>query len=526
MLSGRMLNVIQYIQIKGTTSYKEIANDLNIKERSVRYDINRINDSLSMENKPQIEKCSKGILKFPENLSLEEVSENNDFLYTSSERISLLLLNLLIRNENFKISQIGNELQVSRSTIKNDMNELSKSLEKDGLSIEYTDHFFLSGPEEKRASLMNREFNKYIDLLINPPINFNAFEYHSIHIIHTSFKGISIPQVLVCINELLEKMGYILTDSSYRWYLSNILCLLWFIIHKKPYPLTLVSTPVLDSHSMRKIQASLSDIIGCPISDAHISTMLYYLEYTRTYSNLNQPMDPAYVESLVHTLISRASQIFSLPFEKDKILTDGLLGHVVPLLGRIKSHVSLCENMIDILGPEEMDTYEQIKKICLETEPFDQIENEDEFVHFAIYFLASMKRIGSIPCKKILLICGQGYGASVMLREALLSEYQIEITDVIPLYKVPSYPNWHEVDYVLSTVDIHGELPKPYLLIHPILRASDHIAIEELGIPRKELLSNFFHFSERLNFLASDDQKKIMDLLAQQLGYQKTEKPV
>ena len=113
-----------------------------------------------------------------------------------------------------------------------------------------------------------------------------------------------------------------------------------------------------------------------------------------------------------------------------------------------------------------------------------------------------------------------------MLREALLSEYQIEITDVIPLYKVPSYPNWHEVDYILSTVDIHGELPKPYLLIHPILRASDHIAIEELGIPRKELLSNFFHFSERLNFLASDDQKKIMDLLAQQLGYQKTEKPV
>lgn len=149
MLSGRMLNVIQYIQIKGTTSYKEIANDLNIKERSVRYDINRINDSLSMENKPQIEKCSKGILKFPENLSLEEVSENNDFLYTSSERISLLLLNLLIRNENFKISQIGNELQVSRSTIKNDMNELSKSLEKDGLSIEYTDHFSFPALKKK-----------------------------------------------------------------------------------------------------------------------------------------------------------------------------------------------------------------------------------------------------------------------------------------------------------------------------------------------------------------------------------------
>src|SRR5699024_6642124 len=109
MLSGRMLNVIQYIQIKGTTSYKEIANDLNIKERSVLYGINRSIDRLSMENNRQIDKCSKGVLKFPEDPSLEEVSENNDFLYTRSERISLLLQNLLIRNENFNISQMGNE---------------------------------------------------------------------------------------------------------------------------------------------------------------------------------------------------------------------------------------------------------------------------------------------------------------------------------------------------------------------------------------------------------------------------------
>lgn len=521
MLSARMLNVIQYIQIKGTTSYKEIAHDLNMKERSVRYDIGRINDSLSIENKPQIEKHSKGILKFPENLTLGEVSDSTDFLYTSSERISLLLLNLLIRNENFKISQICSELQVSRSTIKNDMHELSASLEKDGLSIEYTDHFFLSGSAEKKASLMNREFNKYIDLLINPPINFNAFECHSIHIIHTSFKGISIPKVLVCVNKLLERSEYVLTDSSYRWYLSNILCLIWFIIHNKEYPVNLDSIPIFSSKSTRRIQKTLSKIIGCPITDQQISTMIYYLEYTRTYSNTNQTMDPVYVESLIHTLVSKASDIFSLPFEKDRILLDGLRGHIVPLLGRIRSHVSLCENMIDILGSEEMSVYKRVRQICLETEPFDQIENADEFVHFTIYFLASIKRISDIPCKKILLICGQGYGASVMLREALLSEYQVEITDVIPIYKVPFYTNWYNIDYVLSTVSIHGKLPKPYLLIHPLLKASDYIAIENLGIPRKEHLSNLYHFREQLDFLSPDDKAKVLDLLERQLGFQK-----
>ena len=520
MLSGRMLNVIQYIQIKGTTSYKEIAQDLHIKERSVRYDVDRINDSLSMEGKPPLEKHPKGILKYPKDLSLEEVSESNDFLYTSSERISLLLLNLLIRNEDFKISQICNELQVSRSTIKNDMNELSKSLKKSGLTIEYTDHFFLSGPEKKRVPLMNQGFNKYIDLLINPPINFNAFEYHSIHLIHTSFKGISIPQVLVCINEFLEKNEYVLADSSYRWYLSNILCLLWFIIHKKEYPLTLTSLPAYDKDTLSSFQNSLSEIIGCPISKKHLLTMVRYLEYTQTYSNISPTIDLVYAESLTDSLVSKASKVFSLPFKHDNVLIEGLLGHIIPLLERISSHVSICENMIEVLGPDEMEAYRLIKEICLETEPFDQIENEDEFVYFTIYFLASMKRICNIPRKRVLLVCGHGYGTSTMLRETLLSEYQVNITDTIPIYKVPSYPYWRDVDYVLSTTNIHGKLPKPYLLVNPILKTSDYVAIEELGIPRKKLLADFYQIEKQLDFLSLEDKEKVMDILSHELGYQ------
>jgi activator of the mannose operon (transcriptional antiterminator) len=520
MFSGRMLNVLQYIHIKGTTSYKETADALHIKDRSVRYDVDRINDSLSVQGKPVIEKLPKGVLRFPPDLSLDELSDGHDFLYTGSERVSLLLLNLLIRNENFKISQMSRDLQVSRSTIKNDMNELSEMLKKDGLSIEYKDHFYLAGPKKKRVPLLNQEFNKYIDLLINPPVNFNAFEYHSIHIIHSSFHGASIPRTILCVNEFLEKNDYVLTDSSYRWYLSNVLCLVWFAINKKEYPLSLTIIPKYQENALKDFQKSLSEITGCSISWDYMLFMVRYLEYTQKYSNLNKTIDLVYAESLVYSLVSRASKAFSLPFEHDGILIEGLLSHIVPLLERIESKISICENMIQVLGKEELEIYPVIKNICLEIEPFREIENEDEFVYFTIYFLASMKRLRSTPHKRILLVCGHGYGTTTMLKETLLSEYQVHIVDTIPIYKVASYPYWSDIDFILSTANIHGKLPKPYLLVHPILKTSDYMAIEKLGIPRKKLLSNYYRIGEKLNFLSSSDKAKVMDILGKELGYQ------
>ncbi|MEG1107217.1 MAG: HTH domain-containing protein, partial [Eubacterium sp.] len=161
MISSRMLSILQFMKIHKVTSYKEIAENLQLKERSIRYDIERINDTLSMENQPTIEKQSKGRLIFPDAISIESLTGTDTFIYSSEERQSLLLLILLIRNEDFKINQICHQFQVSRSTIKNDVSELEELLAKEDLYLEYTNHFALIGPKAKRVTLLNNEFKKY-----------------------------------------------------------------------------------------------------------------------------------------------------------------------------------------------------------------------------------------------------------------------------------------------------------------------------------------------------------------------------
>ncbi|MFR2691124.1 MAG: hypothetical protein ACLTBV_07600 [Enterocloster bolteae] len=104
-------------------------------------------------------------------------------------------------------------------------------------------------------------------------------------------------------------------------------------------------------------------------------------------------------------------------------------------------------------------------------------------MYLTICFMASIRRMKGAPYKKVLLVCGHGYGTTTMLKESLLSEYQIHIVDTLPIYKLSSYPDWAAIDYVLSTIRINNSLPKPCLTVNPILQSEDRAAMDRLGIP-------------------------------------------
>ena len=54
--------------------------------------MDRINDILSLERLPEIEKHSKGLLRYPQSLDLKGLEDGNEVVYTGKERMSILLL--------------------------------------------------------------------------------------------------------------------------------------------------------------------------------------------------------------------------------------------------------------------------------------------------------------------------------------------------------------------------------------------------------------------------------------------------
>lgn len=520
MFNGRMLTIIRYLKIHQTSTFKKLAEDLRVSERSVRYDVDRINDILSLEKLPEIEKQSKGVLVFPEGLDIQELEEETEVIYTSKERMSVLLLILVLRNEELKLNQLSRQFKVSRSTIKNDMDALQQELEKEGLGIGYGDHFYLEGPRSRRITLLNREFRKYINYLINPFTNYNSYEFYCIHIIHMAFEGVSIPNVVLAVNELLEKLQCTLTNTSYSWYMSNIMVLIWFIIHDKEYPLDVRVMPEFNQEIYGEFSRKLEGIIGRPVTEENICLMAKMFDFTNKFAGLNENIDLVHAESVTFSLITAMSKKLGVPFDKDKMLVESLLNHMIPLIQRIQDHIEIQDNMISLLGPEEMKLYGLMKQVCKEVETLKEITNEDELVYLTVCFMASIRRMQNTPYKRVLLVCGHGYGTTTMLKESLLSEYQIHIMDTIPLYKVTSYPDWASIDFVFSTIPFHNSLPKPCVVVNPILQTKDRAAIEELGVARKTILSSYYSIEGRLTFLDDKTRARVMDVIEKELGYQ------
>jgi len=65
MMTKRELEILKYfIKYNGKISYKLLSEFLCINERSIRYDIDKINEILKSNNYPQIEKVEKGQVEY------------------------------------------------------------------------------------------------------------------------------------------------------------------------------------------------------------------------------------------------------------------------------------------------------------------------------------------------------------------------------------------------------------------------------------------------------------------------------
>ena len=75
----------------------------------------------------------------------------------------------------------------------------------------------------------------------------------------------------MAVDGLLEELKCTLTSSSYLWYMSNVVVLVWFILHDKDYPLDITVVPDYDREVYQRFGEKLGAIIGKPVSEEHMA---------------------------------------------------------------------------------------------------------------------------------------------------------------------------------------------------------------------------------------------------------------
>lgn len=519
MISDRIILIFDYLYKHKTITYKTIAANLDIKERYIRYDIERINDILKNRQLPIIEKYSKGKLVFPKDIEINDLFVENEFSFSQEQRISFIKLIILFDLENLNIRKLCEDFEVSRSCIKKDLSFVIKEFSKKGIEIKYMNRYYVQGKEHKIYELMVKEVQKYIYMYGRNRNKFNAYEVYAKKIFSRSFGNNNLKEIITWIKEFLEGLNCVLSDDSFRWYVANIVIAIWYSKNMKQHPFENKLERDVSIKGYEIYLTELEIISHVKLVESKKILIMRFLKYTNRYDRNKQIFPLLHVEEIVQTLIQQMSIELDINFENDEILYEGLLNHVSPLIGRVLDGVEMSEDIVSLLHKDNYAVFIATKKISKKIELLKEIRNDNEIGYLAIHFVASIKRLMNIKNTKILLVCGLGYGTTTLVKETLISEFQIEIIDTIPSYKLQRYKGWGNIDYVITTMDIQIDCPKKIIQIQPIFTNEDYKKIEDLGLRRKNILSNYYAINFQLDFLKAEEKQQVMSIIQGELGY-------
>lgn len=518
MIGGKSIFLLQnIIENDGKKSLKDLVNELGISERTVRYEIEKIeeylNDSYKLKNMSNIE-LTKGTIKITDiEIAKKILKENYNIKLLSSEEREIYILLQILFKRFINQGRLAEKLDISRNTLKLYLKNIKSLLKNYNLELGIS--------PKKGLVLIGEEENIRLCALNFWGIFKNSKNYLFKEIVE---KEICIDErgIISFINYCQKLMNRIVSDEAFeiiKKYLKITIFMAKngnsmnkiknenFLEQTEEYKAVKKACALLESN----YDIELSKIEYLKITDFFLGSHTYNHKYSY-YENWVE------MEVLIKKLIQNFDKRIDVEISNDDILLDGLLNHLKPTIYRIQNGIQL-ENSIYL---EVIESYPNLFKITKEV--MNELENyiekdfsDDEIAFITIHFKASMDRNRVVikNKKKVLLVCGMGYGTSKLLAQQLKELFAIEIIDIIPKHILATSLKRDDIDIIITTVDLElADVLIPIIKVKPILSTENINLLKKNGFEKrnkKYLLSEFISEIEK-NCIINNREKMIESL--------------
>lgn len=513
MISGRMFKIIRYLNVERETTYKDLCVALDIKERNARYNIDCINDVLSINGYPEIQKHSKGKLVVPETLNLDVLIADNDFVLSAKERIDFIRFMVLFDISHLNITKLSGKFDVSRRSIQNDLDNVMHDFSSYHLELVYQKQFTLLEDQAESYFLKTNEFKKYVALVNKQEYEYSPFELEMIDLIQSIFQPVEVKQIFNWINHKIDTMNWVFSDTSFDWYVANILVTCWYILKNMKLP----KCPKEINNEDYSLN-ELEKIMKIKLNENQRGLISSYSCYTNKYGDVDINLDLIMTEDIIMQLLNLMSNQLEVAFVHDMILVKGLLNHVAPMLERVRNNIRVYELSEAVIPENYLYLYEALKNAVAQIPELKDV-SEDELIYLTIHFVGSIQRMQENNDMTILLICGLGYGATALIKDTLRNEYQVQVLKSISAYEVEHFDHWDEIDLVIATAPVNLPVDKPLVQVNVIFNDEDHAKLNHAGLRKKNVLTNYIAIEKRLDFLTENDRQKVLTVIKEELGY-------
>lgn len=504
-LNKRCKDILQ--MLLNNNSYlplQQIANDLGVSQRSIYYDLCRINEWLQYNDIPELDMIrGKGLLIDDEVRSLienctEETSAEDVYVYSPMERVQIIICGIIYLESPVHIDELTQYCKVSRNTIFTDLRVVTNQLQKYNLKLEYQSKkgYVITGDVIKVRAVFLLNFQRLQNLFVSKGIQF--VNYDKINKYESILKQIE------------KELGVEYVPDNRR-----SLAVLLPIMEQGNESIAFKDLKKQELES-RKEYHLVEKYFPYLIEKEKIYLCIHLLggRIATLSEDIFENTSNATAYEITKALVSEFEKVACVSFEKREELERQLFIHINSSMYRYQYGIQNLDSLNQDIIREYPDLFEITKMVSRYLEKQIGLPiPENEVAYLALHFGACLP-ISKIKNEKIrvLIVCANGISTGNMLKRELKKMFpEVEIIGIKAATKL------HNVqatcDLIVSTVKLKSVVP--VIQVHPILTGRDketlvrHLTLKN----RVETIHSHEIFSIVKRYIAEENHEKVQKLI-------------
>lgn len=468
-------------------SYDELAELLNVSTRSVR------NYCVSLEEyingiglSPLIERTTTGLTYIGTSIQTKQIWEHinksgfYEFHLSPDDRILAIVLILLDLHRSVTVMELCDILFVSRATILNDIEKVKLYFRQYNVCFEANTArgYSLQITETQRQEIICTTCFPYLR-------DWNPLDTEGSLFIHTemiSHLDHILPEICRIVQKAEHQYDITIADISYKQTVFILAVLCKSLIEGYPIDTSLQLDKQLKNTSVGKIAYTMLEDIRSAFDISYTESDLLYLAWHLhlchfdILQNFEHSVD-LYFYMEVHQFLHDIEDELHCTFSNDQRLSIMLTRHIWSLRnGNLQKGEIAADEIIEnyqeyfLIVKKNISTIERcLGRTC--TKP--------ELASILLYIIADVERQTRRNQKpKVIVLCHVGIGTANYLADRLLETFNLDVTEVTTIHKLPTVLKEKKFDLLISTVPLKSE-QVPWVNVSPNLEDIDVIAIQK-----------------------------------------------
>ncbi|MDO4169721.1 MAG: BglG family transcription antiterminator [Lachnospiraceae bacterium] len=475
-------------------SIDNLADMFQVSTRTIRYDINQINDFLNENDLKPLKLKKHGVIQVCKDMSqvkdLLKQEEFYSFKLSKQERIYFSSVLLICADNYITLMDIAQKLFVSRSTIVQDLEYLKDYLREHQLYLmSYSNKgLLLEGKERKRRELLFEMIQEDSSVFRELPV----FQ----HLLNCVFDKDRInledqSTVEKIINEAENSYGRFLTDESFRF------LTIYMEISVARFVKGQYIDEMLEENTKYEMASGIitqmQQYLLCKIPEEEIYYLAEILNRMKYLKKTTSNHEIVKMQIIVRNFIGSISKKIGRNLQGDYLFYENLINHLESTFSTVGDYQGI-SNVVE----EVLERYPNVLKIAADNvgvfeDYIGRKLSNTEIAYIVVHICAAIERNKNENARySVMIVCNGGIGTSQLLLARLEKFFHLNVVDVIPAHNL-EHADLSEVDVIISTISLQNKGVE-YIQVDPLLTDEDCIKVgKQLSEiqPKKDSEQNF-----------------------------------